>query len=263
MGWARMHYGTGCNRDQVFDSAVRRLVFTVLIGAGAAAVALAVPACSNNTPQITSAAGNGAPAAGGSAVGGSDPVPGSSTAGGSHPVPGSPAIGSVPAAVSRANDDGNLTACPTQGVGGDNLPPLCAVPSPGTSAVSVTPPPTASPTSTLPQAQAPLPGPSCSVPTVTSVSPDQGAETGGDTVTITGTGFGEGADVSFGGTPAIGVTLKSDTQITAVSPSEQPGQPATVDITVSCAGNVSRVVAADEFSYSTAIAPSVRSSAGP
>jgi IPT/TIG domain len=261
-----MRYGTGCSRDRVFDSAVRRLVFTVLIGAGAAAIALAVPACSNNTPQVTSAADNGAPAAGGSAAGGSDPAPGSSAAGGSHPVPGSPAIGSAPAAVSRANDDGTSTACQTQGVGGDNLPPLCVVPSPVSNSLSVTPPATASPapsqTTTPPQAQAPLPGPSCSGPTVTSVSPDQGVETGGDTVVITGTGFGEGADVSFGGTPAKDVTAESGTQITAVSPPKQPGQPATVDITVSCAGNVSRVVAADKFSYSTP-PPSVTSSAGP
>jgi len=41
---------------------------------------------------------------------------------------------------------------------------------------------------------------SCSTPTVTSVSPSQGAVTGGDTVTIAGTGFGEGADVFSGGT---------------------------------------------------------------
>ena len=101
----------------------------------------------------------------------------------------------------------------------------------------------------------------CPVPTVTNVSPDQGAETGGDTVTITGTGFGEGAGVSFGGTPAKDVTPESGTEITAVSPPEQPG---TVDITVSCGGAVSRVVAADKFSYSAAMVPpsSGTSSAG-
>jgi hypothetical protein len=87
------------------------------------------------------------------------------------------------------------------------------------------------------------------VPTVTDVSPTQGPETGGNTVTITGTGLGEGASVFFGGTPAWRVIPESDTEIIAISPAEQPGQPSTVDITVSCSGSVSPVVAADQFSY--------------
>jgi hypothetical protein len=264
-----MNYETGCNGDQVFDSAVRRLIFAVMIGAGTAAIALGVPACSNNAPQITSAAGSSARAGSGSAAGGSDPVQGSSTAGGNDPVPGNSAAGSVPAAVSRAGGGGKSAACPTQGVGGDSLPPLCAVPAPVSSVVSLTPPATVSATptqtQTTPQAQAQLPVQSCSVPKVTSVSPGQGTGTGGDTVTVTGTGFGEGEDVSFGGTPAKDTTPESDTKINAVSPPQEPGQPATVDITVSCAGNVSPVVAADKFSYRTAMAPpsSGTSSAGP
>lgn len=269
MGWARINHGNGCNGDQVFDSAARRLVFTALLGVGAATIALAVPACGNNAPQITSAAGSSIRAAGGSAAGdggpgprssaagGSDPAPGMSAAGGSNPVPANSVTGSVPAAVSGANGTEKSTACPTQGVGGDNLPPLCAVPAPVSNAVSVTPPATPTPT---PTSRVPSPTP-CPVPTVTNVSPDQGAETGGDTVTITGTGFGEGAGVSFGGTPAKDVTPESGTEITAVSPPEQPG---TVDITVSCGGAVSRVVAADKFSYSAAMVPpsSGTSSAG-
>ena len=87
-------------------------------------------------------------------------------------------------------------------------------------------------------------------------------------MTITGAGFGDGLDVFFGGTLAQDIIFVSDTKITAVSPLKQPGQPATVDVTVSCSGIVSPVVAADEFSYRmTAPSPatppsSVTSSAG-
>lgn len=274
MGWARTNCRNGCSGGQVFDPASRHLAFTVLVGAAAAVIALAVPACSSNSPQITSAAASGARAGNGSAGDGSDPAPGSSAADGSypapgssagdagHPAPGSSGTGTAPAAVSQANGGGKSAACPTQGVGGDNLPPLCAVPAPVSSAVSVTPPATATPTP--PPAQAPSTGLSCSVPTVTGVSPDHGAETGGNTVTITGTGFGAGADVLFGGTSATDITPESDTEITAVSPPEQPGHSATVDVTVSCAGGVSPVVAADKFSYSAATpSPSDTPSAGP
>ena len=88
-------------------------------------------------------------------------------------------------------------------------------------------------------------------------------------MTITGAGFGGGLDVFFGGTLAQDITFVSDTKITAVSPPEPSGQPATVNVTVSCSGAVSPEVAADEFSYlmaapSPATLPplSVTSSAG-
>ena len=52
-------------------------------------------------------------------------------------------------------------------------------------------------------------------PTVTDVSPNSGSTAGGPVVTITGTGFVVGATVSFGGTPATGITVGSATSITA------------------------------------------------
>ncbi|RWZ46294.1 hypothetical protein ELQ90_14650 [Labedella phragmitis] len=69
-------------------------------------------------------------------------------------------------------------------------------------------------------------------PTVGSVAPDRGPETGGTEVTITGTGFDElsGPEaVLFGDTPAASYVVVSDTEITAVTP---PNAPATVPVTV-------------------------------
>lgn len=60
-------------------------------------------------------------------------------------------------------------------------------------------------------------------PTVTSLTPSSGPSSGGTTVTITGTGFGPGATVSFGGTNAASRTVVSATQITAVTPSRPAG----------------------------------------
>jgi IPT/TIG domain len=60
-------------------------------------------------------------------------------------------------------------------------------------------------------------------PTVTSVTPNNGLTTGGNAVTIAGTGFLAGATVSFGGTPATGVTVVSATSITATAPAHAAG----------------------------------------
>lgn len=53
-------------------------------------------------------------------------------------------------------------------------------------------------------------------PTVTEITPVTGAE--GTKVTITGTGFLDGATVSFGATPATDVKVVNDTTITVVAP---------------------------------------------
>jgi hypothetical protein len=81
---------------------------------------------------------------------------------------------------------------------------------------------------------------------VTSVSPGTGSEAGGDLVTITGTGFGIGLDVFFGGSPAQSVTIDSVGELIATSPPRVPGIAA---ITVSCAGMTFRPSPAVEFTY--------------
>jgi len=69
------------------------------------------------------------------------------------------------------------------------------------------------------------------VPTVSSVSPNNGLTTGGTAVTITGTNFAAGATVTFGGTAAPNVAVLSGTQITATTPAHAAGG-ATVTVTV-------------------------------
>ena len=69
------------------------------------------------------------------------------------------------------------------------------------------------------------------IPTVASISPNNGPAAGGTPVTITGTNFAAGASVTIGGTPATNVVVVSATQITATTPAGGAGS-ATVTVTV-------------------------------
>ncbi|MEP6764169.1 MAG: IPT/TIG domain-containing protein [Gemmatimonadaceae bacterium] len=60
-------------------------------------------------------------------------------------------------------------------------------------------------------------------PGVTSVTPNNGAIAGGNTVTITGTGFGVGTTVTIGGIAATGVVINSATSITVTVPAHAAG----------------------------------------
>lgn len=84
------------------------------------------------------------------------------------------------------------------------------------------------------------------VPAVTSVSPSFGLPTGGQSVTVTGTGFTGATAVAFGGSAATSFTVDSPTQITAVAPAHALG---TVDVTVTTAYGTSTASAADQYSY--------------
>ncbi|MBJ2143629.1 IPTL-CTERM sorting domain-containing protein [Delftia acidovorans] len=97
-------------------------------------------------------------------------------------------------------------------------------------------------------------------PTITSIAPTAGPQTGGTAVTITGTNFIGTTGVNFGASAATGFTVNSATSITATAP---PGT-GTVDIRVSNSVGTSPTVAADQFTY--VAAPSVTSispTAGP
>lgn len=67
-------------------------------------------------------------------------------------------------------------------------------------------------------------------PTVTSVSPGQGPENGGTSVTVYGTNFAPGITVEFGGNPATNVKLQYTTQLTCKTP-VSPSGPGLVDVT--------------------------------
>lgn len=67
-------------------------------------------------------------------------------------------------------------------------------------------------------------------PAVTSISPATGPTDGGELVTITGTGFEDGATVMIGGADCLQVTTVSTTQLTCTTPAGSAG-PADVVVT--------------------------------
>ena len=101
-------------------------------------------------------------------------------------------------------------------------------------------------------------------PTVTGVSPNNGPETGGTTVTITGTGLAGATAVMFGGTAATGVSCTATT-CTATAAAHTDG---TVDVQVTTVGGTSALSAADQYTYNepaaviTAISPASGPEAG-
>jgi hypothetical protein len=95
-----------------------------------------------------------------------------------------------------------------------------------------------------------------SAPSVGAVTPSSGSAAGGDTITVTGSGFTGATGVSFGGTPAGWFTVLSDTALLAASPAGSAG---TLDVTVTTFAGTSATVSADHYTYSAVTAPSVTS----
>ncbi len=87
------------------------------------------------------------------------------------------------------------------------------------------------------------------IPTVTSLSPNQGPYTGGTTVTIDGTNFTSTSSIDFYGQPATNVTYVSSTQLSALSPGVNISATSTVDITVTTSAGTSVTSPADYFTY--------------
>ncbi len=84
-------------------------------------------------------------------------------------------------------------------------------------------------------------------PTVTSISPTNGPNTGGASITITGTGFTGVTSVKFG-SDVVSYKLNSDSSITATAPAGS----GTVDVTVTTSGGTSATGTADQFTYADA-----------
>ncbi|WP_165482041.1 IPT/TIG domain-containing protein [Legionella beliardensis] len=70
-------------------------------------------------------------------------------------------------------------------------------------------------------------------PTIITINPTSGPELGGQTVTITGTNLIGTTNVTFGGTPATGVTVVNDSTVTVVTPAVPAGA---VDVTLTTVG---------------------------
>ncbi len=102
-----------------------------------------------------------------------------------------------------------------------------------------------------------------SVPTIAGVSPSSGPNTGGTSITITGTEFGIGATVTIGGTAATNVIVVSSTEITATTPAGATGAANVVETNPDAGG----VTDTDGFTYIsvptiTGVSPSSGPSAG-
>ena len=95
---------------------------------------------------------------------------------------------------------------------------------------------------------------------VTALSPSGGPIAGGTVVTITGTGFADGATVSFGGNPATGVTVNSPTSITATSPAGGAGS---ANVTVTVGAQTSPGAPGNLFAYGAPTVATVGPNAGP
>ncbi|MBC7724914.1 MAG: IPT/TIG domain-containing protein [Burkholderiaceae bacterium] len=61
------------------------------------------------------------------------------------------------------------------------------------------------------------------LPTITSITPDNGPDYGGTVVTIIGSGFTGSTGATFGGSPGTGFTVVSDTVITVTAPPHAAG----------------------------------------
>jgi hypothetical protein len=91
-------------------------------------------------------------------------------------------------------------------------------------------------------------------PQVSGVFPPTGLTTVHTSVTITGTGFTAATSVSFGGSPATGIIVDSDSSLTASTPFGTSG---TVAVTVTGPTGTSLVNVAGQFTYTVNQTPTV------
>jgi len=100
-------------------------------------------------------------------------------------------------------------------------------------------------------------------PTVTSLDPATGSTLGGNTVTITGTGFSGATLVAFGPTDAL-FTVSSAGKIVATAP---VGAAGIIEVTVTTAGGTSAPSSSNQYTYVappavTAVSPATGPAAG-
>lgn len=83
-------------------------------------------------------------------------------------------------------------------------------------------------------------------PTITDIDPATGDITGGEVITITGTGFIDVREVRFGGNRALAAQAQSATEILAIAPAGSAG---IVDVTVRAQGGTSATSPDTEYTY--------------
>lgn len=83
-------------------------------------------------------------------------------------------------------------------------------------------------------------------PALTAISPANGAIAGGETITVTGTGFEGVTGVMVGTVAATNVTVANDTSLTYISPAQGAGPE---DVTIVGPGGTSAVTPADTYTY--------------
>jgi hypothetical protein len=109
-----------------------------------------------------------------------------------------------------------------------------------------------------------LSGSSSGCPTVTGLSPGAGPAVGGNTVVITGSGFGTAPSVTFNGVPAAIVGPSTGSTVTVTAPAGTPG-PAVVLVTNPSApgAGTSPATAASTYTYLAPVVTDVSPSKGP
>lgn len=95
---------------------------------------------------------------------------------------------------------------------------------------------------------------------ITGVGPSSGPDTGGTTVTITGTGFVRSAAVAFGGSAATAVTFVSSTKLQAITPAHTSG---TVSVAVTESPHNQTATLSNSFTYGSTTTGISVSSASP
>ena len=232
MRWTRRGVGAaGLSSSRPLYGIMAILVAVVLV---AVCVACGHLGSSQNIASSRNATGSGAsgnasstaPRAGGNASG-------------TAPRAGGNASSTAPRAGGNASNP--ESGCPTQGVGGDSIAPVCAA----TASSSGPVPGIAGPATPLPETSLGIDPGLGFGPSVTGVSPNTGAEGGGNVIVISGDGFTGATQVSVGNASAQSFTVDSDTSITATTPAGTGA----VDITVATPAGTSDFGPADKFTY--------------
>ncbi|MCW8398412.1 IPT/TIG domain-containing protein [Legionella sp. PATHC038] len=87
------------------------------------------------------------------------------------------------------------------------------------------------------------------VPTITGLNPNQGPDTGGTTVTITGNNLTSTESITFDGFNATNIVVINDTTLTAVTPSHSPGS-----VNVSVTTTFGNVTLTNGYTYISTLA---------